>query len=261
LVLGFIACLGACSAKDNTDPYATVTEFCATWGRVACNSTVVQRCSGMTTVTSTLTDSCIASQQTFCEQLVPEQGYSSAQASTCLNAVKAAYEDANLTGAEVATVRDLGDPCNHLIKGPKGTGDTCLKDTDCDTVHNVLCVMKSGVGTCVIPTVVPNGTSCSAPEAACMNGFYCDGAHCVQSNAVGVKCAASYECAAGLVCDGAGDAGTETGKCTTLVDPSACMMDSDCTSGVCDKVGTATTGSCVDSITLARAEGVCGDLR
>jgi hypothetical protein len=259
-LLGFIACLGACSSKDTTDPYATVPQFCAAWGKAACNSTVVNHCSGMTT-TDPLTQACVAKQQTFCEGLVPTTGYSSSQAQRCLDAVGQAYTDASLTGTEIATVRHLGDPCNHLIKGPQAAGETCTQDNDCDTLNNMLCVMKSGVGTCVVPSVVANGTSCAAPEAACMTGFYCDGAHCVESEAIGEKCDADYECGTGLSCAGIGDGGAATGKCATRVDPTMCAADSDCTTGVCDIVGTSSTGTCVDSIILARAENICEDLR
>ncbi|HWZ92530.1 MAG TPA: hypothetical protein VNW92_26875, partial [Polyangiaceae bacterium] len=193
-LLGFIACIGACSAKDASDPYATVSDFCAAWGKAACNSMVVNHCSG-TDTTSALTDACVQKQQVFCEGLVSEHaaGYSSAQAQRCLDAVGKAYSDATLTSTEITTVRHLGDPCNHLIKGPQAQGATCTMDDDCDTVHNIQCVMKNGVGTCVIPTVVPNGTSCAAPEASCMPGFYCGDDNCIQSKAIGAKCSADYE--------------------------------------------------------------------
>jgi hypothetical protein len=254
-LVGFFACLGACSAKDQSpDPYATVSEFCGAWGKAACNSMVVSNCSGSST-TTTLTDQCVQSQQTFCEGIVPNTGYSSAQATRCLDAVGAAYADAKLSATDIATVRHLGDPCNHLIKGPKAVGDSCTVDTDCDTVKNVQCVLKKGVGTCVVPMLVGPGTSCAAPGAACGVDFYCDGSHCVQSTAVGDPCASDFECASGLSCDAA------TGNCATRVNPAMCMADGDCTTGVCDIVGTAPNGACVDSIILAHAEGICGDLR
>ena len=251
-LLGFVACLAGCSAKEASDPYPSGSDFCQAWGKAACNSQVVKVCSGMTT-TSALTDACVVKQQTFCQNHVPTVGYSSAQAQTCLDAVSRAYSDATLTGPEITTVRELGDPCNHLIKGPAAVGDSCNQDNDCDTVNNVLCVMKSGVGTCVVPKVVPNGTDCSAPEADCQPGFYCDSSNCVQAHAVGKACTADFECAEGLACSAS--------QCTTRVNPGMCSTNTDCTTGVCDITGTDTTGTCVDEITLARAESLCGDLR
>jgi len=257
-LLGFLACAAGCSSKNDSDPYATVSDFCEAWGKAACNSTVVNHCSGMTTTTE-LTAACVLKQQMFCESIVPNSGYSSAQAKTCLDAVSHAYSDAALDGTEIATVRELGAPCNHLIKGPVAMGGTCTQDNDCDTVHNVLCVMKSGVGTCVIPTVVANGTDCSAPAAACNPGFYCDGSNCVQAHSEGKSCMADYECATGLSCSGA--TASTAGKCTMPVNPDMCMANTDCTTGVCDITTGMTTGSCTDQIILSHAESLCGDLR
>ena len=262
-LLGFLACVSGCSSKDNADPYGTVSEFCEAWGKAACNTTVVNHCSGMTTTTE-LTSACVLKQQVFCESIVPSAGYSSAQATTCLDAVKAAYSDAALDGAEIATVRELGAPCNHLIKGPVAMGGACTQDTDCDTVHNVLCVMKSGVGACVIPTLVANGTDCSAPAAACNPGFYCDAVNsgaCVATHGLNKTCAGNYECSEGLTCTGADATAGTAGKCTMPVDPDMCMADTDCTSGVCDITSGSTTGSCTDQIILSHAESLCGDLR
>jgi hypothetical protein len=257
-LLGFLACIGGCSAKDTSDPYATVPDFCTAWGKSACNSTVVNHCSGMDT-TAALTEICVEKQSAFCEGLInAHTGYNSAQAKTCLDAVGHAYADATLTGPEIATVRQLGDPCNHLFKGPKAKGDSCTADADCDTVHNVQCVMKNGVGTCVIPTVVPNGTSCAAPEASCNTGFYCGNGNCIQQSAAKASCTADYQCAEGLVCAGAdADAGATTGTCTARVSQTACTADSDCTTNACETA----TGKCVTSIFLSPAETACGDLQ
>jgi hypothetical protein len=261
-LLGFLACAVGCSSKDQSDPYATVSDFCEAWGKVACNSTVVSNCSGETT-TDALTQACVNKQQTFCEGLVPIAGYSSSQASRCLDAVKAAYSDAKLDGPEVLTVRHLGDPCNHLIKGPAALGQACAKDEDCDTVHNVLCVMKGGTGTCAIPKPVAAGMDCSDPSASCTDGYYCDPdvTSCIALRAVGKSCAGDFECAPGLACQGADQTAGTAGTCATVVPTDMCMADTDCMSGICDVNGTDTTGTCVEQVVLSRAEDFCGDLR
>ena len=132
--------------------------------------------------------------------------------------------------------------------------DDCASDDECDTVQNYLCVVKSGKGTCQIPTVVANGTSCSAPGAACNLGFYCgvDEA-CVQSKAVGKSCDADFECATGLVCD--------TNKCTERVSAEKCTDDKDCTTNVCDIPSNSSEGRCVSSVTLAASTSICESLR
>jgi hypothetical protein len=209
-------------------------------------------CSGADKVDDTLTQSCILSQQAFCEGLLPATGYSSQQASKCLSAVQAAYSDAKLTALEIATVRHRGDPCNHLIKGPAGVGEECSTDDDCNTLKNYICVFKSGAGTCQIPSPVMNGTSCSAPEAACNSGFYCGADEfCVQSKAAGKACTQTYECATGLDCD------ATTSKCVARVSQEMCTKDDDCATNVCD----LPVGRCVSTITLAPSEDLCRDLQ
>ncbi len=256
ICLGLAVALGACSAKDQpADPYATVAGFCEGWAKVACNSTVVKNCAGVDTQTDELTQGCIASQATFCEGLIPTAGYSSEQASVCLAAVRSAYADGKLSAADIAIVRHRGEPCNHLIKGPQDKDGDCTTDDDCDTLKNYVCVLKGSAGSCEIPTVVDNGDSCKALDAACKDGHYCDtGSHCVQSSDVGDACTDTYECLSGLDCD------ADTQKCAERVDPAKCMADGDCVSGVCDIASGASTGKCVSQITLTQTDSLCGDL-
>jgi hypothetical protein len=255
ILLCLLAGVAGCSSKDNAEPNATVASFCDSWAKSACSPSIVSVCSGADKVDEALTQSCLHSQQTFCESLLPATGYSSEKASQCLTAVKAAYSDGKLSASEIATVRHRGDPCNHLVKGPQGKGDACTSDDECDTVKDYLCVIKSGLGTCQIPVVVENGTSCAAPGAACHDGFYCDGDNCVQSKAVNLKCSADFECTTGLICDPA------TSKCVARVSQKDCMQDNDCTSNVCDIPVGSSTGLCVSTITLGASQAICADLR
>ena len=255
-VLLCLLSIGGCSStEDAADPNATVSGFCGNWAKAACSNAVVLVCSGAEKVDAELTDSCVTSQRRFCEGLIPDKGYSPQNASQCLQAVQDAYKDARLTSEEIMTVRHRGEPCNHLIKGTQAEGDTCVNDDDCNTLKNYLCVVKSGEGTCQIPKAVENGDSCSAKGAACNPGYYCglDEA-CVQSKAVGKKCAASYECATGLVCD------PDTALCTARVSPDSCTQDDDCPTNVCDIPVNSSTGRCVSAITLSTSTAICEDL-
>jgi len=257
LVLLCLLGVDGCSSSESApDPNATVSSFCENWGQAACSSAVVLACSGADKVDDGLIQACVRKQQVFCEGLLPATGYSSQKASLCLSAVQNAYKDARLTAQEIATVRHRGDPCNHLIQGTRGEGDSCASDDDCNTLKNYLCVLKSGQGTCQIPTVVENGTSCSAPAAACNPGFYCGvDENCVQSKAVGKACVDTFECATGLECD------ADSSKCVARVSAESCAKDDDCTTNVCDIPVGASTGRCVSSITLAASTGICEDLR
>ncbi len=255
IVLGLAVGLGACSSKDQPDPYATATEFCNEWGKAACTSQAVLGCTGEATLTDTLTNNCVSSQQTFCEGLLPSTGYSSANAGRCLSAVQAAYSDGKLTALEIATVRHRGSPCNQLIKGAKTEGESCTVDDDCNTLSGYLCLIKGGAGTCQIPTIADNGTSCEAADKACNAGFYCDGSNCVASKVVGGKCAEDFECASGLICD------PDTLKCAAKVSPTMCKADADCTTNVCDIPLGGDQGKCVSTIILSSSEGICEDLQ
>ncbi len=257
IALGLLVAAGCSSKDESPDPNGTVDLFCSNWGKAACSPTVVANCSGTdsTSLTDALTHACIESQRSFCEGLVPD-GFSSAQAKSCLDGVAQAYSDATLSALEVATVRHRGPPCNHLIKGPALAGEACNSDDDCNTLQNYLCVQKSGVGSCEIPMVVDNGTSCTAANAACNPGFYCDGDNCVQSKAADGKCADNFECGAGLSCD------ADTKKCAVRVDQKECTSDDDCTAKhVCDIAAGAKTGTCVTSIILTSTDKLCEDLR
>jgi hypothetical protein len=261
IFLCLVAGIAGCSSKTTPpDPYATVSGFCEGWGKAACSTTVVLNCSGADAkdVTDVQTNKCIAKQQFFCEGLVPD-GYVSTQAEACLAGVQKAYSDGTLSATEINTVRHLGAPCDHLIKGPKGKGETCTVDNDCDTVENYVCVLKAGVGACAIPTVVDNGTSCKAPEATCNPGFYCD-KNCIASAAQDEDCAHDYECGTGLVCTI--PAGSDTGTCTAPVPQTKCTADQDCISSkVCDIAAGGTMGTCVSRITLTPDTSLCGDLQ
>ncbi len=249
---------GGCSSTESApDPNASVSSFCENWGKAACSPKVVLACSGEAKVDADLTDACVTRQQAFCKGLLPTNGYSSQNASQCLSAVQAAYSDAQLDPDDVAIVRHRGEPCNHLIKGTQGKGESCVSDDECDTVHNYLCVLKSGVGSCQIPALVEGGDPCAAPDAACKSGYYCglDEA-CVKSKDANRECAASFECGTGLECD------ANTGKCVVRVNAESCTQDDDCTDNrVCDIPFRASTGRCLPIIILSASTSICEDLQ
>lgn len=259
-LLLFLSVLAACSGSDADDPNATVFKFCSNWGKAACGSAAVTACSGVEKATETLTDACIESQRAFCIESLPSTGYSSERADECLDAVEQAYRDGRLSALEVDTVRHRGAPCNHLVKGPVGKGGECDRTDECDTVQGYSCILKSGKGSCQIPNVVPNGTSCAAPGAACNTGFYCDERNCVQSGAVGDPCEADFECTTGLACD------PDSSECVARVSQTKCTKDDDCTTNVCSipvtdsSDDTPSVGRCVDYVILAPTEGLCQDL-
>src|SRR6478609_2805059 len=134
-ILLCLSAIGGCSSAETAfDPNASVSSFCGNWAKAACSNETVLACAGADKVDADLTDSCAISQRLFCERLVPHEGYSSLKATQCLNAVQAAYKDARLSAEEVLTVRHLGEPCSHLIKGPKRAAESCATNNDCNTL-------------------------------------------------------------------------------------------------------------------------------
>jgi hypothetical protein len=260
-----LACSGAKKAPGSTTN-RTAEEFCESFGRSACNETVVSKCSGG----GTDTDKCIASQAAFCmSKLESPAFYNSKNAKVCLNAVAEAYKDAKLSAAEVQVVRELAaPPCDQLIKGPGSLGSTCTRTQDCNTLEDLSCVIRPGdsTGSCQVPEIVGGGFSCTAPEKVCADGFYCNGQNCIeQPNQAGADCASDIPCGSGFNCiDTSPDAGTgqpcgaEASSCVCQAKIStggACTLASECKSGVCaGKI-------CQELVELTAEAAFCADLR
>jgi hypothetical protein len=259
-----LACSGAKKAPGSSTN-RTAQEFCESFGKAACNDTVVKNCSGG----GTDVDKCVASQAAFClSKLAMPAFYSSQNAKACLDAVAAAYKDAQLTADEVQIVRELAAPCDQLIKGPGGLGASCSRSEECNTLDDLSCVIRPGdtTGTCQVPEIVGGGISCSAPERVCEDGYYCNGSHCIERpNQSGAACAADIPCGADFSCiDQSPDAGANQpcveGGSECVCEPklstgSACTLSSECQSGVCaGKI-------CQELVMLTAESAFCADLR
>jgi hypothetical protein len=193
-------------------------------------------------------------QQRFCEGLVPA-GFSDAHGDACIKAVAAAYADADLTGTELTTVLQLGAPCDAVIKGPKGQGEVCARNSDCDESAGFACVLRGGdsTGTCQVPELVGPGQKCGALQQLCMSGFFCDGKNCIASKDAGEDCVNDGECAPSGYC-------SADSKCVTLLGVGlACDADEQCQSELC--YASTASMSCADRVRLSPAEPICQNLR
>jgi hypothetical protein len=258
------ACSGAKKAPGSS-ANKTAQSFCESFGKAACNDTVVSKCSGG----GTDVDKCVASQAAFCMTMLEVPAfYSSENAKACLDAVTAAYKDAKLTAAEVQIVRELAAPCDKLIKGPGSTGSTCTSTTDCNALEDLSCVMRPGdaMGSCQVPEIVGGGISCAAPERVCEDSFYCNGQNCIERpKQAGAACAADIPCSADFTCvDTSPGAGTNQ-PCSAASDScscgarantgSACVVSDECKSGVC------ADDLCQELVELTAAADFCRQLR
>lgn len=240
--------LAGCSSADKESAGMTREQFCQQWAEAACSTEVVSVCQAASV------DACRLSQQGFCEDLVPAE-FAPDQAGACLSAVKAAYQDADLTSTELLTVLRLGKPCDKLVRGPNKEGESCNSTLDCDAPSGFECVIKGSDtrGTCQKPVAKGAGLSCAAADQICMDGFYCDGSHCVEGKAIGDDCATQQECGTDAYC-------ADDSTCTKrLAVDEVCTADIQCDSGVCYDYGSEK--SCLDRLRLSRSEPACSNLR
>lgn len=246
--LGLILFLASCSG-DDAKKGRTREAFCQEWAVQACSSAVVSACQ------ATSAETCRLAQQGFCMNLVPAT-FSDAAGDACLAAVGAAYADADLTGAELATVLELGAPCNRVVEGPAGLGERCTSDRDCAGPASHECVIKGGqtAGTCQVPELVGAGLKCAAAQQVCMPGFYCNGANCIEAKSTSDPCANDEECGA------AGWCGADAACAARLAVNEACSDSNQCLSELCYSFATQDR-TCVDRLRLSRSEPVCANLR
>jgi hypothetical protein len=226
----------------------TRAEFCADWASAACSEETVSACQALDAA------ACEKSQTAACLDLVPDN-FSDAMGGACIDAVRAAYQDGDLRGAELPVVFNLSGPCALIIKGPGAVGADCSDDSDCNAPDGLRCVRKSSDedGTCQDPETVGAGRDCSGAAQICADGFYCNGENCVESKAAGRDCEHADECDSGLFCnqDGNCEAGRKVSE--------ACDADEECQSGICLEDGEARV--CTDRVVLSRSEPICDTLR
>jgi hypothetical protein len=243
LLSGLLLTFG-CSSED--EPERTRAEFCEDWAEAACSEETVSRCQAADSA------ACKLSQTSFCLDLVPE-GFEDTTGDACLRAVRSAYADGDLSAAELRTVLRLDAPCDRLVRGPAGEGETCDSDQDCATPDGFVCVLKGGAtaGTCQQPDEVQPGTSCAAAQQVCSEGFYCNGANCIAHLAAGAACTSNEECGPAARCL----AGTCDARLTVRA---SCTSDDECISGVCFQFDDGQR--CTDRLPLSPSEPICDDL-
>lgn len=223
-VLGLGALVGCGGSEDKPNPLRTRDGFCAEWAKRACNDEVVDACSAASV------EACREAQEEHCQSLVSSDAYRERDARACLDAVRKALEDAELTGAEVATVLRGEGPCSF----------SCVEVDD----------------GCVEPTVVGGGEECSDPDVVCDQGFYCDGSNCLARKREGQACSEETPCQEELKC--AGEEGAQVCE-TRLGNGKECATDDDCQSGICTQ--TADGNICSARIILSTAEPACSKFR
>ena len=187
----------------------------------------------------------MAKQKQFCESLLASKGLNGpfvlAKANTCVDAVKTAYASASLNAAGKDTVLQLGYPCDTL--------ETEATDAGSD----------SGCGAAVCRT---GGQTCGGADEACVPGFYCDGAHCIESPAAGATCCITASCSPVITCQVTDRcAGAEGSQTCVARSPAlaVCTEDAECAQGLL--CSSPTNGMCTQLLVLNVNESVCQNLR
>jgi hypothetical protein len=239
----------ACSSSDDDEP-KTPESFCARWARAACSPEVVSACQAANE------SDCQESQAAFCLNALPAGAFSGARAAQCIEAVEAAYADADITSDELHTVLRFAAPCDQLVRGIRAEGEACGSRDDCDAPDGFDCVFKGDetTGTCQLPQMIGAGRDCSAANAVCEPGFYCNGENCIAGESVGDPCTYHAQCGPEGYCG-------LTSVCQARAGVgSPCGFDEQCASGVCYRFS-ATEQVCTDRLRLSRSEPICEDLR
>lgn len=237
----------ACMEEDEPAP-RTREVFCRDFAAAACSAEVVSVCQAADAA------SCRASHEDFCRTIAPDN-FAGERSQACIDAVAAAYADADLTASELVTVRLLGEPCDQLSRGPRGEGQSCMERDDCDSASGFDCVMKSDrmSGTCEIAERVGPGEDCEADQAVCSGDFFCNGENCIAPRDLGDACMHHEECGEEGFCD-------VDGMCAARFDiRAACEDDAQCERGICYEL--EGERSCTDRIRLAPSEPLCDELR
>jgi hypothetical protein len=258
--------LSACSSEEPgpraDDKYKTRGAFCDGWADAACNDDAVMNCGSSRAA-------CLEHQATYCLNLLPT-GYSSVNAETCIDAVKRAYRDAELTAEELKVVQRLQGECSQLVDGGRVDGESCTLSTECNTIQGSICVIKVGdeVGTCQVPNVVGGGASCREEDRICEDGYFCSEVadyNCIQSRYApdsgqteAVECSHDAECSPAGFCEIPTD--ETSGICVPLLPSSSsasCTRDEQCVSDFC--LLSATRPYCTDLVILTGESSVCSN--
>jgi hypothetical protein len=237
LSLGLL--VGGCGSGSEDEGEIEVTtrsDFCERWAVAACSSEVVSVCQASSA------DDCQIAQETACLDALPGT-FVDRGVDDCIAAVRKAYEDADLTAAELDTVLRFSGHCSDVILANE-SGEICEIDSNCEPALS--CVLKGETeGSCEEDVVIVEaGHSCTEPEEKCEAGFYCDGRNCLAALREGADCSNDSQCDTEMYCNEI---------CLAKLDVNEeCESDAECVSGICYE--TAGERSCLNRLRLSPAE-------
>ena len=262
------ALLAACTVSTETNPargsqytYPTEASFCTALAAAECASAVVEACYGQTSDENT--DKCVAARsvETTCRSIPGLEGadfsgasYDPASADACVAQRVSIYADAKLTRDEVDAIAPA---CVAVFSKGQGKGAACTTAIDCDTKAGLSCVLKAGQaqGECQESMEVGPGGDCSAADAVCEAGQFCntDG-FCFVGYGEGKACGADKPCQDALLCL-ADEAGALCAAKTA--DGLDCSADAECAGSFCNRAAGSNMGKCTSALTLTQLGESC----
>ena len=229
------------------DPLTTSEGICERWAAAACNDEVVRACNG----SNGTTEECVADQEAYCLDELVGEDFDRGLAQDCIDAVKKAYSDGEITAEERLDVIKLDEgPCADLLaSGSPGTGgaggaggtatpkpagascdhlvDVCVDTAYCDPEID-FCRLKADEGEpcCVLdPRFLEPACESGSPEIPCTPGTFCSEGVCVALGKTDAPCVTDAQCAKNYFC-GSDDTCLPLGE-----DSDSCDSDDQCASG------------------------------
>jgi hypothetical protein len=253
LILGGLwgtGCGGTETEPAAANPFASESGFCQQLAEAICVEDVVKACY--------LSDSAnLEDDADVCAELAGAPGicnpqgyaYNADGAAECVEKTRQMYEDAQLTAAEL---KAQGIACAKVFSAGGAVGASCSFDHQCDGSASLRCVTKlDGTGTCQVPALAAAGADCSAPDAVCGTGLYCNETdNCVAREEESGDCSETQLC-------------IETAVCTNNVclgkseNAAICANASECLGGFCLKKTGENTGQCGSFIPLTFDGAAC----
>lgn len=247
--------LVACGTTE-ADPLKSVGGFCNLWGQEVCTESVVGLCG------SPSTEQCQLKQSEFCVDQLSDGSYQGEGAQECLTFIHDIYRDSAISRKEREALLSLGPPCDGLLSGEGNAGDECDEDKDCATAQGFECIerLPEEGRHCHVPELVEGGGRCQDEASVCIEGQYCNGSNCIAKATEGDECSAAIPCEDSSRC--VIPSGETVGECEPRAkNGTACRIDSDCASNLCDRNADEEEGYCVTYIGLDVRSDLCALFR
>ena len=246
-------CAAGSVAPEEGTRYASLDDFCRGRAEAECNTAVLEKCRVKEK------PACVKARMDACKTSIP-QGvtYVPLAGESCIRAVREAYRDAQLFGAELTAIQRS---CStKVFGGPGGAREPCTVDYDCDGTKGFECIRgwNQDTGKCLKPVAVGPGASCAGEADRCPDDFYCEYNEkiCNPRPIADETCQTGWApCVEAATCIGGGPFGGTCKAKAGVGEP--CRYDGDCAEFACEKPSGSPNGVCATVITMSPLSAAC----